>query len=77
MITHRIDLGNGKEMQLEDWGISKEQLEELIYVHRIADKKTKEGIEDALEDINFHTECGYLSEGKYKEAYECLKEFDE
>lgn len=62
-----------------NYGLSKNMLLILIRQHKKArennDILTMQKIEYRLDDINFHTESGLLSEGKYKEARNSTKEF--
>jgi len=59
------------------YGISKATLKTLISKHKMARKNNNthdmEAIEYRLTDINFHSECGMLSKGKYDEAYKTLE----
>lgn len=48
------------------WGFTQQDLLVLCCLHE-ADKH-REVIENLLEDCNFHTECGLLSECKYDEC---------
>lgn len=60
------------------YGLSKNQLVSLIRKHKKAraeeDTKTMESIEYRLTDINFHSECGLIMRGDYKEANKVAKE---
>ena len=62
------------------YGISKEQLRREIALHKAArDNKDSEmmlAIEDYLTCINYHTECGALATGNYKEAMLTVKNWD-
>lgn len=57
---------------LNGWGITTQELQELVNQHREAmeagDVRTMTMIVFRLEDINFHTIAGLLDEGKYDEA---------
>lgn len=65
--------------KVNEWGLYKKQLKQLIGAHKEAraegDKHTMEAIEFRLTDINFHYECGLLMQGEYKEAFESLNEW--
>lgn len=56
------------------WGLDHDEFEVLVAKHRAARDKGNqhemEAIEYRLTDINFHTSCELLSEGKYQEALE-------
>ena len=45
----------------------------LLKEHQKADKRMKILIEDRLEDANFHSESGLLSEGKYDEFVDLVR----
>lgn len=57
---------------LNGWGITVQELRELVDQHREAratgDTRTMSMIVFRLEDINFHTIAGLLDDGKYDEA---------
>lgn len=57
---------------LNGWGITVQELLELVDQHRDArvvdDTRTMSMIVFRLEDINFHTVAGLLYDGKYDEA---------
>lgn len=54
------------------WGLDVVSCISLITMHQVCtingDTANKEWIEALLEDINYHTECGLLMEGKWDEA---------
>ena len=50
-----------------DWRYGYDSLMKLLKEHKKADKRMKILIEDRLDDANFHSESGLLSEGKYDE----------
>ena len=60
------------------YGITDSMLKTLITRHKKArannDNHEMELIEYRLTDINFHSECGLLSKGKYDEAYKMLED---
>lgn len=56
----------GKLAGLIEWGFTFQDLYVLCCLHEA--NCFREKIEDLLEDCNFHTECGLLSEGKYEEC---------
>lgn len=55
------------------WGYGYESLMKLLKKHQKADKRMKILIEDRLEDANFHSESGLLSEGKYDEFVDLVR----
>jgi len=57
------------------WGFSLEDLRELMRLHR--EDIQREKIEDLLEDCNFHTFCGCLSEDDYDGAEAEIKRIEE
>lgn len=54
------------------WGFGKDDLMALMALHK--SNKFRRKIEDLLEDCNFHTECGLLSEKQYEEFERFVKE---
>ena len=54
------------------WGFDRDDLMALMKLHR--SNKFRRKIEDLLEDCNFHTECGLLSEKNYEEFERFVKE---
>lgn len=63
----------GKELSYPlGWGFDKDDLMALMELHR--SNKFRRKIEDLLEDCNFHTECGLLSEKQYEEFERFVKE---
>ena len=52
------------------WGFTYDSLMKLMREHQKANKRIKILLEDRLEDANFHSQCGLLSECKYKEYEE-------
>lgn len=50
------------------WGFYKDDLRVFLELHKA--NKFRKKIEDLLEDCNYHTFCGYLSEGDYDGARE-------
>ncbi len=54
------------------WGFGKDDLMALMALHK--SNKFRRKIEDLLEDCNFHTECGLLSEKRYEEFERFVKE---
>ena len=66
--AERMDNLNSKN----HYGLSHEELNKLIKQHKKArsqnDKRKISMIEYRLTDINFHSECGLLVNGKYDEA---------
>ena len=53
------------------WGFDRDDLMALMKLHR--SNKFRRKIEDLLEDCNFHTECGLLSEKNYEEFERFVK----
>ena len=57
---------------LNGWGITTQELQELVDQHRdarvVGDARVMSMIVFRLEDINFHTVAGLLDDGKYDEA---------
>jgi len=86
-----IDGENNSLLTLEDrdkiskiniknnYGISQSVLRNLIKNHKAARSKNDlhemELIEYRLTDINFHSECGLISKGLYKEAFEMVDDW--
>ena len=66
----QIDLLN----QMNRWGLNPGEFEYLVKQHQAArdseDRHKMDLIEYRLTDINFHTACRLLSEGRYREALE-------
>lgn len=66
--ANRIDNLNRRN----GYGLTSKQLNRIIQQHKKAraagDFRTMSMIEYRLTDINFHTECGLLSAGKYEDA---------
>lgn len=62
-----------------NYGINKNIMRSLIYRHKkarqIDDSLIMAKIEYRLTDINFHHECGLLSQGKYEQLLEEVKEW--
>lgn len=54
------------------WGFGRDDLMALMALHK--SNKFRRKIEDLLEDCNFHTECGLLSEKQYEEFERFVKE---
>lgn len=54
------------------WGFDRDDLMALMVLHK--SNKFRRKIEDLLEDCNFHTECGLLSEKQYEEFERFIKE---
>lgn len=54
------------------YSLTRRQLMYWAKTHKAAkecgDEKTVEWIENLLEDINYHSECGYFSRGEYEKA---------
>ena len=71
----RIDNLNAKN----HYGLSNGMLKTLINKHKAArsnnDEYAMKLVEYRLTDINFHSECGLLMKGNYKEALQMLKSF--
>lgn len=61
---------------LNGWGITTQELQELVNQHREAreagDARTMSMIVFRLEDINFHTIAGLLDDGKYDDAIDWI-----
>lgn len=57
-----------------EWGFNKKMLYSLINSWKKADKRIKLLYEERLTDANFHTFCGYLSEGNLEEAKKWIEE---
>lgn len=55
------------------WGYGYESLMKLLKEHQKADKRMKILIEDRLENANFRSESGLLSEGKYDEFVDLVR----
>lgn len=54
------------------WGYGYDSLMKIMREHQKAENRIKILLEDRLEDANFRTECGLLSEKKYKEFEEMV-----
>lgn len=56
----------------EGWGLDVVQCISLITLHQVCtingDTHNKKWIESLFEDINYHTELGFMLEGKWDEA---------
>ena len=65
-----------KENAMNDWGITTQELQELVCQHQISrvvkDSRTMSMIVFRLEDINFHTIAGLLDDGKYDDAIDWI-----
>lgn len=65
-----------KENARNDWGITTQELRELVDQHQAAraveDSRTMSMIVFRLEDINFHTIAGLLDDGKYDDAIDWI-----
>ena len=65
-----------KENARNDWGITTQELRELVDQHQVAraveDSRTMSMIVFRLEDINFHTIAGLLDDGKYDDAIDWI-----
>lgn len=53
-----------------DFGFTDQDLMVLLCLHK--GNLFRQKIEDLLEDCNFHTECGLLSDGEYDECLEVI-----
>jgi hypothetical protein len=67
--------------RLNGWGLNKDEAIEIVKSHRGAvphswggGMKLREIIEYKLTDINYHTLCALLHEGKYAEAFSYIEE---
>jgi len=56
------------------WGFGYNSLMKLMREHQKATKRIKILLEDRLTDANFHSECGYLSNGDYEGFEKCAAE---
>ena len=65
-----------KENARNDWGITTQELRELVDQHQAAraveDSRTMSMIVFRLEDINFHTIASLLDDGKYDDAIDWI-----
>ena len=56
------------------WGFNKEDCQKFLEEHKKGNMRTKYIIEERLEDANFHTFCGLLSNMEYDKAMKYIEE---
>ena len=57
-----------------DWGFNKEDCQKFLEEHKKGNMRTRYIIEERLEDANFHTLCGLLSNMEYDKAMKYIEE---